>query len=58
MYRHDVGMVQPGENAGFGQKCFHMFGTSNARGVRQLDGHQTIEVIVVRKINPSEPALT
>ncbi len=25
MYRHDVGMVQPGENAGFGEKRFHSF---------------------------------
>jgi hypothetical protein len=58
MYRHDVGMVQPCENAGFGEKRFRTIGMSNALWVRQLDGYRTIEVIVVGKIDSPERAVT
>ena len=36
--RHDVGMVQPGENPGFDQKRFEIFGIADPFGVGHLDG--------------------
>ena len=56
--RHDVGMVQIGEDAGLDEKCFHVLGLADSFRVRHLDGDGAVEVIVVSKIDPSEPALT
>ena len=56
--RHDVGMVQLGENSGFDEKRFHILGAGDSFGVRHLDGDRAVEVIVVSQIDPSEPALT
>jgi hypothetical protein len=50
-------MVQLGKIAGFGEKRFHIRGMSNALRVRQLDGYATIKVVVVSKIDSTEPAL-
>ena len=51
-------MVQPGEDAGFVQIRLHILGARDAFGVRHLDRHRAVEVIVVGEIDPSEPALT
>ena len=51
-------MVQSGEDTGFGQKRFHILGVGDSFGVWHLDGDRAVEVIVVSKIDPSEPALT
>src|SRR5271157_2753759 len=58
MDRHDVGMVQFGEYAGFSEKRFYILGVSDSFRVWHLDGYGAVEVIVVSKIDPSEPALT
>ena len=58
MDRHDVGMVQLGENSGFDKKRFHVLGAVDSFRVRHLDGDRAIEFIVVSQIDPSEPALT
>jgi len=58
MDRHDVGMVQPGEYAGFNQKRFHVLGVGDSSNGWHLDGYRSVEVIVVSKIDPSKPALT
>ena len=57
-HRHNVGMVEAGEDAGFAQVRLNILGMSDAFGVRHLDGHRTVEVFVVGQIDPSEPALT
>ncbi len=57
VYGHDVGMVELRKNAGFVEKRFQILGLSDALRVRQLDGQRTIELVVVREINPSEAAL-
>ena len=56
--RHDVGMVQPGEDPGFNEKRLDILGVGDSFRVRHLDGDRAVEVIVVSKIDPSEPALT
>jgi len=58
MDRHDVGMVQPGKDAGFGEKRCHILGVSDPFRVWHLDGYWAVEVVVVSKIDPPEPALT
>ena len=40
------------------EKRLHILGLSDSFRVRHLDGHGAVEVIVVSKIDPSEPALT
>src|SRR5271157_4672488 len=56
--RHDVGMVQFGKDSGFNEKRFQILGVDYCFGVRHLDGYLAVEVIIVSKIDPSEPALT
>ena len=56
--RHDIGMVQFGEDTGFNEKRFHILGVGDSFGVWHLDGDRAVELIVVSKIDPSEPALT
>ena len=51
-------MVQPGKDAGFVQIGFHILGVGDSFRVRHLDGDGAVEVVVVGKIDPSEPALT
>ena len=51
-------MVQLGEDPGFNEKRFHILGAGDSFGVWHLDGDRAVEVIVVSKIDPSEPALT
>ena len=58
MDRHDVGMVQLGEDAGFNEKCLGILGASDSFGIRHLDGDRAVKVVVVSEIDPSEPALT
>jgi hypothetical protein len=58
MDRHDVGMVQLGEDSGFNEERFHILGLGDSFRVRHLDGDRAVEIIVVSKIDPSEPALT
>ena len=52
-YRHDVRMVQLGENTGFNQKCFYIFGVKDSFRVWHLDGDRAVEVIVMSQIDPS-----
>jgi hypothetical protein len=51
-------MVKPGEDASFLQIGFRILGVSDAFGVRDFDGHRSVEAIVVTKIDPAKPALT
>ena len=56
--RHDVGMVQPGEDSGFNEKRLDILGVGDSFRVWHLDGDRAVEVIVVSKIDRPEPALT
>jgi hypothetical protein len=58
MDRHDVRVVQPGEDAGFGEERLQIPRISDALGVRHLDRHRTVQVVVASKIDPPEAALT
>ena len=53
-----LGMVQPGEDAGFVQIRFHILGVSDSFRARHLDRDWAVEVVVVSQIDLSEPALT
>jgi hypothetical protein len=55
--RHDVRMVEFGEDSGFNKERLDIKGASDSFGVRHLDGHRAIQVIVVRTINRTEPAV-
>ena len=52
------GMVQLGEDPGFNKKRLDILGAGDSFRVWHLDGDRAVEVIVVSKIDPSEPALT
>jgi hypothetical protein len=56
--RHDMGMVQLGQDSGFTEKRFDILGAGDSFGVWDLDGDRAVEFIVVSEIDPSEPALT
>ena len=58
MDRHDVGMVQPGEDLGFDQKRLGILRVSDSLRIWHLDGDRAVEVIVVSQINSPESALT
>jgi hypothetical protein len=51
-------MIEPGEDSGFSQKRLDVLRVVDSLGVWHLDGNRPIQVIVVSKIDPSEPALT
>ena len=55
---HDIGMIQLGEDTGFGEKRIHMFRVGDSRRAWNLDRDRTVEVIVVSEIHPSKPTLT
>ena len=57
--RHDVGMVQLGEDPGFNRETLPASSGRVIRsGLGHLDGDRAVEVVVVSEIDPSEPALT
>ena len=56
--RHDVGVVQAGQDAGFGEVRLELLGLGDAFRVRHLDGDRAVEFIVMGQIDPPEPALT
>src|SRR6516165_9577388 len=58
MDRHDIGVVQLGEDSGFAQIGFDILGMSDTFWVRYLDRHGAVKFIVASKIDPSEAALT
>ena len=53
--RHDVGMVQAGEDAGFVQVRLDILGVGDSFGVRHLDRDGAVEVVVVGQIDPPNP---
>ena len=55
---HDVGMVEPGDDAGLGEIRLDIAGTGDLLRVGHLDRYEAIEVVVSGQINPSEAALT
>ena len=58
MDRHDVGMVQPGEDACFDKERLDVLGLSDSFRAWHLDGYGAVEVVIVSEIDSSEPALT
>ena len=55
---HDVGMVEIGDGAGFGQVGFGVFGSGDEVGVRHLDGDEPLQLLVLRQIDEAETALS
>jgi hypothetical protein len=51
-------MVQFGEDSSLNEKCLNILAANDSFGAWHLDGDRAIEVIVMSKIDPSEPALT
>jgi hypothetical protein len=50
-------MVQFGEDSCFTKKRFDILGVGDSFRIWHLDGYRAIQIIVVCKIDPSEPAL-
>ncbi len=58
MDRHDMRMIQPGEDSSFGQISLDILGASDPLRVRHLDGNRTIKIVIMTKIDPPESTLT
>jgi hypothetical protein len=58
MDRHDMGMIEFGENSGLNKTRLDILGASDAFRVRHLDGDRSVEIVIVSKIDPSKSALT
>ena len=56
--RHNMGMVEFGEDPGFNKERFEILGAGDTFRVRHLDGDRAVEIIVVCKIDRAEAALT
>ena len=53
----DVRVVEPGDGACFGQVRLDVGRAGDALGVGDLDRHRTVEVVVVRQVDPPESPL-
>ena len=56
MHRHNTGMIEIGDRAGFCQIRFGVFWFGDQLGMGHLDGDQPIQLLVVRQIDESEAA--
>jgi hypothetical protein len=54
--RHDVGVIEVGDGAGFGQIGFGGFGAIHQLAMRHLDGDRTLQLSVVSQVNQAEAA--
>ena len=52
--RDDVGMIQIGDGAGLREISLGIFGVRDQRGVRHLDRHTAVQLIIMGQINQSE----
>ncbi len=52
-----MGVVEAGEDAGFVEVCVDILGLRDSIWAGNFDRNRPVEVIVVGKIDPSEPAL-
>src|SRR5262249_43929576 len=57
MNRDDTRMVEAGEYSCFREEGLDTLGGWGPLGIGQLDGNLAVQVDVVRKVNPPEPAL-
>src|SRR5262249_35739819 len=55
--RDDVRMVEAGDGAGFGQVGFGVTRPSDKPGVRHLDGHEPLQLLVVGQVDDAEATL-
>ena len=49
-------MIEAGDGAGFGQIGFGVFGPGHQLAVRHLDGHETLQLLVVGQVDEAEAA--
>jgi hypothetical protein len=54
--RHDVGMVQLGEDAGLAEIGLDILIPGDSFRIGHLDGHWSIDVVVMGQIDPAEPS--
>ncbi len=54
MDRHDVGMIEVGDDAGFGQIGFGIFGGGYSITVRHFDCNRATQLVVMGQINEAE----
>jgi hypothetical protein len=57
MDRHEMGMVELGEDSGFNKERLGILRAGDAIRVWHLDRYGAVEIVVVSQIDPSEPAL-
>lgn len=57
MHGNDVGMIEAGDGAGFGQVRFGIFGAIHQLAMRNFDSHKTLQLVVVSEIHDPEAAL-
>ncbi len=54
MHRNDVGMIEIGDGAGFGEIRLGIFGLRDQPGVRHLDGDRPVQLLILRQIDEAE----
>jgi hypothetical protein len=54
--RDDVGVIQAGQDAGFGEVSLDSFGLRNPMAVRHLNGHLAPQLLIITLINQPEAA--
>ena len=57
MNRHDMGMVEVGDDAGFGQVCLDILGPRDSFGAGNLDRNGAVELLVIGQEDLTEAAL-
>ncbi len=55
--RHDVGVVEGGEDAGLGEVGFDSLAIAHPAGVRHLDGNGAVQLFVASQVDAPEAAL-
>jgi hypothetical protein len=55
--RDNVGVVEIGNSAGFAQVGFGVRGRGDKMGVRNLDGDESLQTVVISEVNEAEASL-
>ena len=56
VYRHDVGMIEAGQHAGFRQIDADLIARTDVAAVGDLDGHVAMQLLIVGEIDRAEAA--
>ena len=58
MHWHDIRVIEVGDRAGFGQVGFGVFGTGHQLAVRNFNGDEPLQLLVISQIDEAEATLS